>query len=139
MSEVNLFIDYSLCTGCKICQLVCSEKKCGFYIPDRALLRVENHDEIYNSPVTCMQCGNPACQKVCPKGAIFKDSSGIIQIDSEKCVGCGICEKYCPQHVIVIFSEDSGSKRKAHKCDLCKGSPQCAAACPTGAISIVRR
>jgi Fe-S-cluster-containing hydrogenase component 2 len=137
MSEINLLIDYSLCTGCKICQLACSEKKCGYYIPNRALLKIEEHDEIYHTPVVCMHCGNPACMKVCPSGAIMKDGRGVI-LDSDKCTGCGLCQKYCPQHVIVIYQNDD-SKRKAHKCDLCSGSPKCAEVCPTGAISIVRR
>lgn len=139
MSEVNLLIDYSLCTGCKICQLTCSEKKCESYIPSRALLKVKERDEVYHTPVVCMQCGNSACLKVCPFGAISKDINNTVVIDNEKCTGCGLCQKYCPQQVIVLYKQNDTSKRKAHKCDLCGGSPSCAEACPTGALRAVRR
>jgi Fe-S-cluster-containing dehydrogenase component len=139
MSEVNLLIDYSLCTGCKICQLTCSQKKCGSFNPSRALLRIKDQDEVYHSPVVCMQCGNPACLKVCPMGAISKNRNGTVLIDNEKCTGCGICQKYCPQQVITLYSENKNTKKKAHKCDLCDGFPACADTCPTGALRIVRR
>jgi Fe-S-cluster-containing hydrogenase component 2 len=139
MSEVHILTDYSLCTGCRICQLACSEKKCSSYNPSRALLRIKEHDEVYNSPIVCMQCGNPACLRVCPIGAISKDSNNTVIIDHDKCTGCGICQKYCPQNVIVLYTQNNSQKKKAHKCNLCEGFPECASACPTGALKIVRK
>ena len=45
----------------------------------------------------CAGCG--ACVQVCPKGAIFmkKDAEGFAypEVDSEKCVHCGLCYKIC--------------------------------------------
>jgi len=139
MSEINLLVDYSLCTGCRICMLTCSEKKSGSYNLSRALLRIKEQNEVYQSPAVCMQCGNPACLKVCPVNAISKDNNGTVLIDPEKCTGCGICEKYCPQQVISLYIENEGTRKKAHKCDLCDGSPACVQVCPTGALTIVRR
>ena len=40
-----------------------------------------------------------ACMNVCPKDAIFegKDENGFLvpQIEVDKCVNCGLCEKIC--------------------------------------------
>lgn len=45
-------------------------------------------------------CGCMACGDVCPKEAISfpRDNEGFWypQVDSEKCVNCGLCEKVCP-------------------------------------------
>lgn len=36
----------------------------------------------------------------CPKDAISIYKGCYAQIDEEKCIGCGICEKNCPAGVI---------------------------------------
>jgi Fe-S-cluster-containing hydrogenase component 2 len=40
--------------------------------------------------------------KVCPKGAITIPCGITAKIDTEKCVGCGLCAKACPASVIHI-------------------------------------
>ena len=51
----------------------------------------------FYSLIVCNQCSEPSCAEVCPTGAITKNkTSGIINIDSEKCVGCGLCTLACP-------------------------------------------
>lgn len=45
----------------------------------------------------CANCG--ACQNVCPKGAIYVDSSDLfykVRVDETKCVDCGLCKTVCP-------------------------------------------
>lgn len=45
-------------------------------------------------------CGCSACVSICAKSAIsfVQDSEGFNypQVDSEKCIECGLCEKVCP-------------------------------------------
>ena len=49
--------------------------------------------------LNCSGCG--ACAQICAHGAIKmqEDSEGFLfpQIDSEKCVLCGLCDKTCPE------------------------------------------
>jgi Fe-S-cluster-containing hydrogenase component 2 len=92
------------------------------------MIRLENHDFVVQ-PSLCHQCGNPFCLKVCPHGAIEKKDD-IVTIDREKCTGCKMCQKYCPYDAIVI------KDKKAYKCELCGGDPQCVRVCSTGAISV---
>lgn len=71
--------------------------------------------------------------KVCPAGAITRNSKGVILIDPDQCVGCGLCVEYCPEHLVFMDTDTD----KAVKCDMCDGDPQCVAACPTGALELI--
>ena len=59
----------------------------------------------------------------------------IIEIDREKCNGCGACAAACHEGAIVM--EDG--KAKLSRDDYCDGLGDCLPACPTGAISFVER
>jgi Fe-S-cluster-containing hydrogenase component 2 len=126
---------FDRCSGCSICQLVCSERLLGGYNPHRAVLRVDHQREnLYHFPVVCHQCGNAYCLNVCPTGAIsLEERTGAKVIDPDKCIGCGTCARYCPLGVIRIDPES----RKSLKCDLCGGDPLCVKACPAGALELV--
>jgi len=59
------------------------------------------------------------------------------QIDSEKCIGCGICEKFCPEGVIYLESSKGDKKPKAKiELDFCKGCGICAQVCPQKIIKL---
>jgi molybdopterin-containing oxidoreductase family iron-sulfur binding subunit len=47
-------------------------------------------------PVACQQCRNPACVKVCPAGATWKEPDGIVVVDYDWCIGCRCCMSACP-------------------------------------------
>lgn len=92
-------------------------------------------------PQSCRTCKHPACLSKCRKGAIMREDDGEIAINS-KCVGCGLCAKSCSFGAIeVIESEivNGKAKRKAVKCEHCRGYSNCACVseCPTGAIKHV--
>lgn len=52
-------------------------------------------------------------------------------INTEKCIGCGLCSKVCPAHNIVINNKKAGIVM-----DQCIMCGQCSAACPKKAISV---
>ena len=59
----------------------------------------------------------------------------IINIDEEKCNGCGICATACHEGAIDIID----GKAKLVRENYCDGLGDCLPNCPTGAISFVER
>lgn len=59
----------------------------------------------------------------------------IIEIDFEKCNGCGACAAACHEGAIAMVD----GKAKLMRDDYCDGLGDCLPACPTGAISFVER
>lgn len=59
----------------------------------------------------------------------------IIEIDEEKCNGCGACATACHEGAIGMID----GKAKLLRDDYCDGLGDCLPTCPTGAISFVER
>ena len=59
----------------------------------------------------------------------------IIEIDTEKCNGCGICASACHEGAIGMVD----GKATLLRDDYCDGFGDCLPACPTGAISFIQK
>jgi len=118
----------SQCSGCRVCELVCSFTHSRIFNPSISRIRVAKlESDLIDYPVTCRQCSNPPCQKVCPTQAIDRNNHlGVNQINEELCIGCGECVLACPFGAISI---PLGEKFPI-SCDLCGGKPQCVECCP---------
>lgn len=92
----------------------------------------------------CLGFGD--CMNNCPNNAITL-VQGVAHVDAEKCGGCGLCAKTCPQKVIAIQPADalvfvrcSNQDRGAatHQvCEIgCIGCKKCEKNCPNGAITV---
>ena len=120
-------IDKKKCIGCQACEVVCAERWIAIDGQSRAHLVGEKLEGEALLSV-CGHCERPDCILVCPVGAIVRDDKGTVKIETEKCVGCGICLTACPYGGIRLLPA------KASKCDLCGGYPRCVAFCPQGAL-----
>lgn len=124
------------CGGCRTCETVCSwvhnEGVCN---PRSACIQVVKEEKNgLMFPLTCLQCEEAYCQKVCPVNAISVDEETNAKIiDPLKCIGCRLCAVACPFGAPVFDSKT----RRMNKCNLCKDfddGPQCVKWCPKKAL-----
>jgi len=129
---IGFEIDPQKCTECERCMAVCSLLKFQKVLIRQASISVErNWPEI---PVirVCRfdDCEGQPCITACPVAAISKQD-GIVRINREACIGCGLCVQVCPEQAIWMDGENN-----AYKCDFCGGDPACVKECVTGALSL---
>ena len=123
-----------LCSGCRMCELVCSIRHFGVNNPKKSAVRVlvTYPHPVLRMPIVCSQCRVPVCADACPVGAL-KLTDGVVQLDSETCVSCMKCVEACPFGAIYAHQDVD----YPIKCDLCGGEPQCVAACPKTALRLI--
>jgi len=130
-----LVIDYEKCTGCRICEQVCTAKHEGVVNPARSRIRIIKWEqEGRYVPMVCQQCESAPCQSICPVKAISRDESlNRVMVDYDICIGCRMCVAICP---FGGMSFDPLAQ-KVIKCDFCDGDPQCVRFCEVDAIQYV--
>lgn len=122
------------CTGCRVCELACSEYHNNKYNLKDSRIRVVDKKMGKRVIVTCRQCVVPMCVKSCKFEALEKTGDGHIRVFEENCVGCLACVEACPFGAIWINSEGI-----AVVCDTCDGNPRCVEKCPFNALEFVTR
>jgi formate dehydrogenase iron-sulfur subunit len=156
---VAKYIDTSTCIGCKACEVACQQwndlpvtktEQVGTYqtmpetqatywnlIKFREVEAVEGFAWLMRKD-QCMHCADPGCLAACPApGAIVQYENGIVDVDPERCIGCGLCESGCPFDIPRYTAANSN---KMAKCTLCVDrvevglEPACVKACPTGCL-----
>ena len=166
MTKLAIGINLDRCIRCHTCANACKMQN---NVPDGMLwnrVLTEGCDAIDGAvgtypnlsrtyvPLACQHCENPACMKVCPTGATYKDDAGRVEIEYDRCIGCRMCMAACPFNARVFNWEDPqrdggfnwGDARVPvrtrgvmEKCTLCgertdEGeTPMCVVCCPTHA------
>jgi carbon-monoxide dehydrogenase iron sulfur subunit len=123
------------CISCRTCELACSFFHDLEFRPSASRVNVLQFEkEGISVPLMCLQCDQAACVKVCPTGALSRNSITMaVDWDSNRCIRCKMCIHACP------FGNATYDPIKSRilRCDLCDGDPQCARFCPSGAITYV--
>jgi anaerobic carbon-monoxide dehydrogenase iron sulfur subunit len=124
-------IDPKKCTLCHNCELACSFRHYEGNPPLKPRIFVVQQQGL-NLPLTCLQCDDAACVKVCPTTALVRnEATGAVELRPGRCIGCRMCVNACPfGHA--AFDE---AKQQPLKCDLCNGNPACVPFCPTQALT----
>ena len=168
MTRLAIGVNLRRCIGCNTCALACKMQN---NVPDGMLWNrvltegCEQFDGAEGTyphltrtylPLACQHCENPACVKVCPVGATYKDpETGVVRQDYDKCIGCRMCMSACPYNGVRSFNWEEPAygvdyalgdadapkhqKHTVEKCTFCyqrisKGEePACMDLCPARA------
>ncbi len=138
----RVWVDSDKCLGCKTCELQCAVERGSV---SKMLVEAVKEDPkpvarvgVFGPsgssfPLQCRHCQDAMCLKVCPAGAMQRDTEkGNIAANQDKCRGCWMCVMACPFGCITPSTE----YKVALKCDACMHmeEPACVASCPTGAL-----
>ncbi|MHC1708485.1 MAG: 4Fe-4S dicluster domain-containing protein [Bacteroidales bacterium] len=154
-----MVIDLAKCKNARKCVEACQQ---GHHLPKDHewfkvfLLQNSEKEAPYWFPRPCFHCDNPMCVSVCPVGATFKRSDGIVLVDNQRCIGCKFCMTGCPYSARVFhwkepegnledvpYSPETTMPHKegtVGKCVFCADKlrknelPRCLTACPMGVI-----
>jgi len=136
-----IIADKSLCSGCRICEIVCSNfNSAGRNAASlsRILLEKEYLQGEYQ-PKVCHHCADPPCLKVCPVAALQVEKQRNTYariIDERVCIGCKKCIEACQQYFRPSRPRFDVQKQRTIKCHLCFGDPQCVKFCPLGVLRV---
>jgi len=119
------------CTGCGVCEMVCSASKDKAFNPRMSRIRVVKIEPMVVTALTCRLCKDAPCVASCPRKALEQsDENGVIIVDEEKCNGCGWCIESCEFGAITLHPK----KRVIFACDLCEGKTPCVKFCIRDAL-----
>ncbi len=121
---MRIKVDKEKCSGCHLCELVCSLVHLGVLNTEKSAIHIEKDDlgTSMNTPVVCRQCKKMKC--------LSKGKSDEA-VERKKFIWDTSRVEACPFKALPSF-EDA-----AYHCDLCGGEPQCTKVCTPGAISLI--
>jgi len=138
VANYGFAIDLRKCIGCHACTIAC---KSEHEIPvgvNRCWVKTVEKGSFPDTrrfffPVLCNQCDAAPCVTICPTRTLFKRRDGIVDFNSDSCIGCRACMAACPYDQLFI----DPNTRTAEKCNFCANrventlQPACVSVCPT--------
>jgi Fe-S-cluster-containing dehydrogenase component len=139
--QYGFAIDQRTCIGCHACTVACKTENDVPLGQFRTWVKYVDSGEFPDTTrsfgvMRCNHCTDAPCVKICPTQALFKREDGIVDFDSDRCIGCKSCMQACPYDAIYIDAESN----TASKCNLCAHrvdndlEPACVVVCPTHSI-----
>jgi Fe-S-cluster-containing dehydrogenase component/formate-dependent nitrite reductase membrane component NrfD len=134
-------IDNRKCIGCHACTVACKTENHVALGINRTWVKYVEKGQFPSTrrvfQVTrCNHCEKPPCVTICPVSAMYRRGDGIVDFDSEACIGCKACMQACPYDAIHI-DPDEGTAAKCHFCAHRTEvglEPTCVVVCPEHAI-----
>lgn len=141
MPTFGFVIDNRKCIGCHACTVACKSEHQVPVGVDRTWVKYVEKGSFPNSRrlfsvMRCNHCDWAPCVTICPVTALYRRADGVVDFNSERCIGCKSCIQACPYDALYI---DPASNTAA-KCNFCTHrldaglQPSCVVVCPEQAI-----
>lgn len=130
------------CSGCRICEIVCSMRHANTVNPDKSRVRVyQAGPGPIDIPVVCQYCDDRPCVAACPYDALtYNDETFTMHVDAALCMGktaCGVCYQACVNNGRGGCITFTPVTEKAQICDLCEGDAECTKYCPSDTLKLI--
>ena len=114
-------IDVRRCIGCKACMVSCKSEwqapvgHSRIWVKDTGVRGTFPDLKFDFVTGNCHHCAQPTCIQVCPNGSTYQRPDGIVVIDQDACLGCGLCIKACPYDAR-YYNPEKGVTDKCNAC-----------------------
>lgn len=141
MPRFGFAIDNRACIGCHACTVACkAEHEVPIGVNRTWVKYIEKGDfpntRRHFSVQRCNHCADAPCVEICPVTSLFTRPDGIVDFDSDRCIGCKSCMQACPYDALYL----DPATNTAAKCNYCTHrvdngyEPACVVVCPVEAI-----
>ena len=122
---MKIKIDKAKCSGCHLCEMVCSLSHLGLINTEKSAIRIhkDDLDTSRNLPVLCHQCEVMKC---------LDGEETIAKHERRKLIWNRERAGRCPFQALPVLGEN------AYHCHLCGGKPRCIKVCTPGAITLLK-
>ena len=141
MTQFGFAIDNRVCIGCHACTVACKSEHSVPIGVNRTWVKYIEKGTFPDARRSfnvqrCNHCADAPCVEICPVTSLYTRPDGIVDFDSDRCIGCKACMQACPYDALYLDPETN----TAAKCNYCTHrvdngyEPACVVVCPVEAI-----
>ncbi len=122
---MRLKVDAKKCSGCHLCEMVCSLLHLGAINIEKSAIHIHKDDleTSLNTPILCRQCKKMKC-------LAGEEVMGVLE--KKKFLWKRTRAERCSFNALTVLDGE------AYHCDLCGGNPQCIKVCTPKAINLTK-
>lgn len=139
--KFGFVLDNRKCIGCHACTVACKSEHDVPVGVNRTYVKQTEKGTYPNtkrlfSVTRCNHCTDAPCVEICPVECLHIRPDGIVDFNSDRCIGCKSCMQACPYDALYIDPDTN----TAAKCNYCTHrvdiglEPACVNVCPEHAI-----